>query len=97
MYTRLEEVLQFGEQLINVSYELNLNLGPGLDELLTEATKVFQFQSFKIPLSKKPLLVHNESLDDYISINAVCFGFSYVCFTQSSSLDRVDNTNTETS
>ena len=89
----LEEILQFGEDLVDIGSQLDLQTCPLLDGLLTETAELLEVHQVKVVERDRPVgILHHERLCNEERVDFVSLGLADVVLAHDRSLDGVQHT-----
>ena len=96
MDTGFEKVLEFREDLIQVSSELYLGTGTLFDQVQPEPSEILELHERDVIQCDESWILHQSNgFGDHQSIDLVCLGLADIVFPQGGCLDRVDHTDVE--
>ena len=88
-----EEILQFGEDLVNIGSELDLQASPLLDGLQAETGDLLKVHQVKVVERDKPVrILHHECLGNEERVDFVSLGLADVVLAHDRSLYGVKHT-----
>lgn len=93
MVNSVEEILKFGESLIQKRSQLDLCRGTLLYKYLTETPEVLEVHEINVLLIIEPMRLYHKGLGNQKRVNTIRFRLANVVLSHGGSLDRVNDAN----